>query len=557
MEVAEADPVEGQIPPPPPPSSSVENHELHGAALSSVDESVLERIERESQASPSGLGSDLVKRKRDIELLGELFRRRTKKVLREFHENQKKWREELRQRSRNQKLKARGKKKKERNGEGKRRRSGSGDGGEKKKSQKPKDETYASAGDIPDQTAREWKKSEQEKARKVLLVYGLGEWVKIQKVLWEEQKTFAHGIADIRNFAFTFLGALKKVILLEEQKGEEKGEGEEDKKAEEAKKVELTSPSPSLEWMDTFLTRKMKQLSEEGAVAIDNLINTWPKIERLGQSWVRKIRLLAGVREAVHLHRDEETKWKVDETLKVLSRPPLPVDWWSSESDLALLFGTYKHGYGAYEKIRNDAEYLEAFGKKKEMEEEQQEEEEVAEPSKGAQEQGSSQALDWPQVETLTKRLKRIVDVLAKVTKKEEVLQLRAEKAEQKANEWTKRDRWLLARTIMRYGKPVNQDGESDWARLRNLSGGLKQKNELSIQTCFESLMEEATFAVKTKESKRTPSKINGKGLDSSTLNAESIQEVCFESCWRCSPITVFKVMQCKPACRTFVNARV
>ena len=34
---------------------------------------MLERIERESQASPSGLGSDLVKRKRDIELLGELF----------------------------------------------------------------------------------------------------------------------------------------------------------------------------------------------------------------------------------------------------------------------------------------------------------------------------------------------------------------------------------------------------------------------------------------------------------------------------------------------------
>ena len=518
---------------------------INGAPdLSEVATEKLEAVYDGALKAERGLGSDLAKRKRGVEIMAELLMRQSKAKLLCYHANQRKWREDLRRRSRQKSKRAK--------------LASLAEAGIVKKSKSKKD-GWSTVEEIPELTSKEWKKYEQDKARKTLLTYGLDEWGKIQQQLLDEQKLLVHGISDFRNLGYTFLMALRDQLYPSEDKGEKKGEngagtGKDGDDQAGVSGSPLTAKFPPAKGAkatyhqakeEVFLSKKLLQLEGEGATSIVSLTHEWPKIDKLGVSWVRKLRLLDLIREANLLYRDESRRHQFENALVTISESSPPIYWWSKAADQALVFGVYKHGYGNFDKVRHDPEYKEAFTpdpeviaenmKKKEIfrhkegcncvscvhtrrkrERQEKEGNEAGAAIQGGEEgkangaPGSGgppdAAEEWPSVDTLTKRLKRMVEIFAKNQKAHEKIEFQKQQDAQKSQEWTKKDRFILAQSIMRWGTHLTEDREIDWESMTNLSS-LTKKNEESIMECFHGLVKEAKSILE--DSKKQTSRVS------------------------------------------------
>ena len=76
----------------------------------------------------------------------------------------------------------------------------------------------------------------------------------------------------------------------------------------------------------------------------------WP-IAKSAAMWARRIVQLDILRRAVRARGEE----RLLEGLAGQTGKPL-APWWTFEDDLDLLRGTYRHGYGNFEAMRNDPE---------------------------------------------------------------------------------------------------------------------------------------------------------------------------------------------------------
>lgn len=90
------------------------------------------------------------------------------------------------------------------------------------------------------------------------------------------------------------------------------------------------------------------------------------------------------------------------------SGPPAP--WWNTEIDLLLIEAVYNHGYGNYDEMRTDPGICQMYQKScLELG--------IKRPS-DFNSMNNYVITDWPWTESITKRLKRNVDVLLKVHSK-------------------------------------------------------------------------------------------------------------------------------------------
>ena len=519
-------------------SVELEVEATSGKDVGEITNEQLESVHAGACAAPGGLGADLERRKRGIELLSELLRRRAREKLSCVREDQRIWRDDLKKRSRQRQRLA----KKERMAQQQLKLGNppGGHGVELGTKNRPCNRKvgWSVQEEIPEETGKEWRKYEQDKCRKVLLTFGAGEWNRIQGCLLEEHKQLVHGVNDIRNLTYTFLVALR----------------ENQEKQQEAKAPKKEGggggrqPVQSKE--DAFLARKIAEFESEGAKRILDLTNEWPKIDKLGLSWLRKLRLLDLIRDAALMGRDEERRQEFDDAMATISESSPPVDWWSIAADKALLLGVYKHGYGSFDKIREDPEYASAFTPdERNIEENLRKKEQFrhkpgcncvscahtrnkkrkaeaeggnaggppgeGEEGNGAENGGGAEddaRVGWPSVDTLTKRLKRMVEVFARQLRKMENKSAQKTHNDRRSSEWTKKDRFTLAQCGMRWGL-VHDEGpaQPDWAAMRDLSG-LTKKSEEQIEACFLGLVEEAEHILQNAKRKGGGGEGEGEG---------------------------------------------
>ena len=81
-------------------SVELEVEATSGKDVGEITNETLESVHAGACAAPSGLGADLERRKRGIELLSELLRRRAREKLSCVREDQRIWRDDLKKRSR-------------------------------------------------------------------------------------------------------------------------------------------------------------------------------------------------------------------------------------------------------------------------------------------------------------------------------------------------------------------------------------------------------------------------------------------------------------------------
>ncbi|QDZ21074.1 hypothetical protein HOP50_05g36000 [Chloropicon primus] len=436
-----------------------------GVSVSAIETEKLEDVYERVLSSSRGLGSDPSRRKRGIELWAELLERQTKSKLERIQVDQRKWRDDLKRRSRQRQRMA----KKEAKAKNLYPNGTSGHGVELGTKNRPcnKKVGWSLQKDIPESTGKEWRKYEQDKLRKILLTYGMGEWGRIQKQLLEEHTQLVHGVHDIRNLTYTLLVALKESqdqlreakLKKEKEKQEKEGEDGEGATGEGKKGAGAARPGP-VPKEDAFAIRKISEYKEEGAIAIPELSNPWPKIDKLGLSWLRKLRLMDLINEAALMGMDESKIEQFEDLMATMADSSPPIEWWSTAADKALLFGVYKHGYGAFDKIRNDPEYAEAFTRdetnveanlkkreqfrhkegcqcvscvhtrKKREKEEQDAKNGSAEGKEPVEESKADD--DWPNTDGLTKRLKKVTTALESQKKRLERERGRAERDKQR-----------------------------------------------------------------------------------------------------------------------------
>ena len=113
------------------------------------------------------------------------------------------------------------------------------------------------------------------------------------------------------------------------------------------------------------------------------------------------------------LEEEENVKLISDSLQSVSDNSNKPCcEWWTVKSDIGLIKGIFKHGYGNYEAVRYDAALAEYFAVSKDTREENDGENtesddttmtETARDSNA----GSAHQTQWPIADTLTRRLKR------------------------------------------------------------------------------------------------------------------------------------------------------
>lgn len=108
-------------------------------------------------------------------------------------------------------------------------------------------------------------------------------------------------------------------------------------------------------------------------------LSGWKKVEKSAGSWVRRLTNLHYLHELFTLHETMGYDLLTGVPPGDL-RKRKPADHWSLADDRMLLQGIYKHGYGNFDPIREDKEFV--FGPK----------------------------VEWPGLEKLNKRVKKILD---------------------------------------------------------------------------------------------------------------------------------------------------
>lgn len=106
-------------------------------------------------------------------------------------------------------------------------------------------------------------------------------------------------------------------------------------------------PKDSLQLGDDAATEEINQLINVAEEEVE------PGEQRKYVRWARKLRLLSRLND-VHDHPSMD-RLRVGE-LKVYTPPPTL--YWTSEDDADLIIGSYKHGYGQCEAMRNDPELV-------------------------------------------------------------------------------------------------------------------------------------------------------------------------------------------------------
>ncbi|KAI5071690.1 hypothetical protein GOP47_0013941, partial [Adiantum capillus-veneris] len=240
-----------------------------------------------------------------------------------------------------------------------------------------------------------WRGNEREAIRRGILMFGVGRSEKVRGVIRSSVKHLQHGLGDIADCCWEFVHACSAYADVRDRAFVEN------------------------------LLYKAKGLGIELGSEVSERVGQWEKMEKSGAVWLKRIRLLDSLAHVIKLCANPRAQETVYSAIDSLGDATVPCDWWTREADLALLAGVYRHGFGNYEALRMDDEFVEAFKPAWESREmglisnnhEHHtsksffEHNSEAEPS--AREYSGEPS--WPDSNVLTRRLKRLVEHLGRI----------------------------------------------------------------------------------------------------------------------------------------------
>ncbi|MCO5577693.1 hypothetical protein L7F22_031525 [Adiantum nelumboides] len=240
-----------------------------------------------------------------------------------------------------------------------------------------------------------WRGNEREAIRRGILMFGVGRSEKVRGVMRSSVKHLQHGLGDIADCCWEFVRACSAYADLRDRAFVEN------------------------------LLYKTNGLGIEVGSEVSERVGQWEKMEKSGAVWLKRIRLLDSLAHVIKLCANPRTQEIVYNAINSLGDATVPCDWWTREADLALLAGVYRHGFGNYEALRMDDEFVDAFKPSRESREmglgtsyhEQNtsktffEHNSEAEPL--AREYSGEPA--WPDSNVLTRRFKRLVEHLGRI----------------------------------------------------------------------------------------------------------------------------------------------
>lgn len=90
-------------------------------------------------------------------------------------------------------------------------------------------------------------------------------------------------------------------------------------------------------------------------------VGEWDKIEKNASAWLKRLKLLDTLGNVVRICANKETREAAYRAIDLLKDASVPTENWTRETDLALLAGVYKNGFGNYEALHKDEQFAEAF----------------------------------------------------------------------------------------------------------------------------------------------------------------------------------------------------
>eukprot|EP00250_Pteridium_aquilinum_P008236 c17790_g1_i2 orf=170-1954(+) len=330
-----------------------------------------------------------------------------------------------------------------------------------------------------------WRGNEREAIRRGILMFGVGRSEKVRGVMRGSVKHLQHGLGDIADCCWEFVRACSAYS-----------------DAKESAFIEN-------------LLGKAEDLGIEVGPEVSERVGQWDKTEKLGAVWLKRIKLLDSLGHVIRLCANPGTQEMAYNAIDSLGDATVPCDWWTRESDLALLAGVYKHGFGNYEAVRMDEQFAEAF----EPSWEEKVSREAVSGRKGlisnSRDQSNSKrffdhdsdaeltARDssgesiWPDSNVLTRRLKRLVEHLGRINEQEVDIEKGSGRKVRHGQIWSKREKVNFLRMLFTWGLPVepNQGGQVSWQFFKDQASvrPLKNKKDSSLEACYEELMKEMT----------------------------------------------------------------
>lgn len=177
-----------------------------------------------------------------------------------------------------------------------------------------------------------WRGNEREAIRRGILMFGVGRSEKVRGVMRGSVKHLQHGLGDIADCSWEFVRACSAYSDVKESA-----------------------------FVQNLLS-KAEDLGIETGLEVSERVGQWEKMEKLGGGWWKRIKLLDSLGHVIRLCANPATQEIAYNAIDSLGDATVLCEWWTRESDLALLAGTYEHGFGNYEALRKDDQFAEAFG---------------------------------------------------------------------------------------------------------------------------------------------------------------------------------------------------
>ncbi len=432
-------------------------------------------------------------------------------------------------------------------------------------SDESQEEAESSEFELTDETEKKWAESERGRFKKALMQYGYGRWQDIQ----DKARLSRWSLQEIEHYGKAFLA---KVIAHRKEAGDKVIETvlNVDSKDSTTGATKLEESSPIVNVVDTpqdtTPTDSMQSVSAEKVdLATPVPQEDQPQDIKLEQSDLADITFDSKadeyfIRNAKQLLKRLQNVAFLGKIVRAYDDPlhSLPVPTiedqppdadWSPQDDRSLMVGSYRHGVGNYDSMRNDPElsflkkYQQAASTPTAPEvlpklEEQEPPHPQADQQTATTQQSQIQteppvvaevppvvvetvaapspttttattSRTWPAAKLLNERLKKLIRFFTREKKQQERAEKQKEKEkkeeeklkrrEELHSEWSKRERQDFYKTLTSFGVPLTDKGELNWQAIKD-KANLKRKNLEQIESYYIEFIKQCRNRLEEKE---------------------------------------------------------
>lgn len=156
------------------------------------------------------------------------------------------------------------------------------------------------------------------------------------------------------------------------------------------------------------------QQAEDLAGSLVPEIPTLERQENAASLWAKRMRILDSLADGVSMLRSSDAALReaAEDTVQthMQMNPISSVSWWDHKCDIAVILGIYDHGYGNYDDVRADPRFRDYFDPKNNADK--------GDGGGGVPKTSAAvgmESLSWPPADTLTRRVKRILELIVKL----------------------------------------------------------------------------------------------------------------------------------------------